>query len=88
MLKKRISGVLLAGVLLLSGGTTAMAAENTTADIKDNLEVVKYFEMAEGLGTPTVGFKFTVEQSGQNPEGTPDLKVATADYTEKDTAQI
>lgn len=88
MLKKRISGVLLAGVLLLSGGTTAMAAENTTADIKENLEVVKYFEMAEGLKTPTVGFKFTVEQSGQNPEETPDLTVDTADYTERDTAHI
>ena len=80
MLKRRISGVLLAGILLLSGGITIMASEAAVPDISKNLKVVKYFEMAEGLATPEVSFKFTVEQSGQNPQSTPDLTVAEVTY--------
>lgn len=87
MLKKGISGLLLAGVLFLNAGTAALAAENTVPDIKDHLEVVKYFEMAEGLSTPNVNFTFTAENSGQNPEHTPELTVNSISYETKDSAQ-
>lgn len=80
MLKRRISGVLLAGILLFSGGITVMASEAAVPDISNNLKVVKYFEMAEGLAIPEVNFKFMVEQSGQNPQSTPDLTVAEVTY--------
>lgn len=88
MLKKGISGLLLAGVLFLNAGTAALAAENTVPDIKDHLEVVKYFEMAEGLSTPNVNFTFTAENSGQNPEHTPELIVNSISYETKDTADV
>lgn len=88
MLKKGISGLLLAGVLFLNAGTAALAAENTVPDIKDHLEVVKYFEMAEGLSTPNVNFTFTAENSGQNPEHTPELTVNNISYETKDTADV
>lgn len=88
MLKKGISGLLLAGVLFLNAGTAALAAENTVPDIKDHLEVVKYFEMAEGLSTPNINFTFTAENSGQNPEHTPELPVNNISYETKDTADV
>lgn len=45
MMKKRMSGLLLAGILFWSSGTTALAAESTIPDIKENLKVKKNFEM-------------------------------------------
>lgn len=88
MLKKRISGVLLAGVLFFSGGTAAMAAETTVPDIQNSLKVVKNFEMAEGLDTPAVSFQFTAEKGDQNLVNIPELTVETVTYQETDTADV
>lgn len=89
--RKGISGLFLAGVLFLNAGTTALAADITPApvpDIKKSLKVVKYFEMAEGLETPTETFTFTIESNSKNPKKTPLPTVDNAAYTKNDTANI
>ena len=89
--RKGISGLFLAGVLFLNAGTTALAADITPApvtDIKNSLKVVKYFEMAEGLETPTETFTFKIESNLNNPKNTPLPTVANAAYTKNDTENI
>lgn len=89
--RKGISGLFLAGVLFLNAGTTALAADITPApvpDIKKSLKVVKYFEMAEGLETPTETFTFKIESNLNNPEKTPLPTVANAAYTKNDTVEV
>ena len=89
--RKGISGLFLAGVLFLNAGTTALAADITPApvpDIKNSLKVVKYFEMAEGLETPTETFTFKIESNSKNPDKTPFPTVANAVYIKDDTAEV
>lgn len=86
MMKKRMSGLLLAEILFLSSGTTALAAESTIPDIKENLKVKKNFEMAEGLKTPVSEFEFQVQ--AQTPKEAPDLTINKISYAEKDEAPV
>ncbi|MBI6060853.1 DUF7601 domain-containing protein [Clostridium perfringens] len=60
MNKKKLSGLLLVGTMVLSMGTTVFAEENTpNVDNKGYVSVTKNFEMAEGLSIPTATFQFT-----------------------------
>lgn len=60
--KKKIGAFVLAGTMLLSMGTTVFAAgEPTVPNVNQNgqVPITKDFEMADGLATPNVTFKFT-----------------------------
>lgn len=60
--KKKLGAFVLAGTMLLSMGTTAFAAgESTKPDVNQNgrVPITKEFEMADGLRTPAATFKFT-----------------------------
>lgn len=59
--KKTIGALLLAGTMVFSMGMNVFAAEEAFPDVnnKGQVPVTKEFEMADGLETPNVTFKFT-----------------------------
>lgn len=60
MNKKRLSELLLTGIMMMSMGTSVFAADNTpSVDADGKVSVMKDFEMAEGLSVPTATFQFT-----------------------------
>ena len=60
MNKKRLSALLLTGIMMMSMGTSVFAADNTpSVDADGKVSVMKDFEMAEGLSAPTATFQFT-----------------------------
>ncbi len=64
MNKKRISALLLTGIMTLSMGTGVFAQGDAVPPSVNNgktVSITKNFEMAEGLSTPNVMFKFTAE---------------------------
>ena len=66
--KKKIGALILAGTMLLSMGTTAFAAgESTTPNVNQNgqVPITKKFEMAYGRTTPAATFKFTATSQHQ-----------------------
>ncbi len=63
MNKKRISALLLTGIMTFSMGRTVFAAGETTPPVVNNgnnVSITKNFEMSEGLSIPTVVFNFSV----------------------------
>lgn len=67
--KKKLGAFVLAGTMLLSMGTTVFAAgEPTAPDVNQNgtVPITKEFEMADGLRTPEVTFKFTATSQTQD----------------------
>ena len=67
--KKKLGAFVLAGTMLLSMGTTAFAAEETTTpNVNQNgqVPITKEFEMADGLKTPAATFKFTATPQTQD----------------------
>lgn len=80
--KKKIGALILAGTMLLSMGTTAFAAEETTTpNVNQNgqVPITKEFEMADGLNTPAATFKFTATST---TEGAPTATIADVSFTE------
>lgn len=80
--KKKIGALILAGTMLLSMGTTAFAAgESTTPNVNQNgqVPITKKFEMADGLKTPAATFKFTATST---TEGAPTATIADVSFTE------
>lgn len=71
--KKRIGALLLAGTMVLGMGTNAFAAGEQIPDVNADgqVSITKEFEMADGLATPDVTFKFTATSE------TPDAPSAT-----------
>ena len=71
--KKTIGALLLAGTMVFSMGMNVFAAGETIPDVNNQgqVPVTKEFEMADGLETPTVTFKFTATSD------TPDALPAT-----------
>ena len=61
MNKKKLGAFILAGTMLFSMGTNVFAAGETIPDVNNNgkVTITKDFEMADGLATPNVTFKFT-----------------------------
>lgn len=86
--KKKLGAFVLAGTMLLSMGTTAFAAgESTKPDVNQNgrVPITKEFEMADGLRTPAATFKFTATSK------TPDALLATitdVSFTEGQTGTL
>lgn len=80
--KKKLGAFVLAGTMLLSMGTTAFAAEETTTpNVNQNgqVPITKEFEMADGLKTPAATFKFTATST---TEGAPTATIADVSFTE------
>ena len=80
--KKKLGAFVLAGTMLLSMGTTAFAAEETTTpnvNQKGQVPITKKFEMADGLKTPAATFKFTATPT---TEGAPTATIADVSFTE------
>lgn len=81
--KKKLGALILAGTMLLSMGTTAFAAGETIPDVNNNgkVTITKDFEMADGLATPNVTFKFTA--TSETPDALPamieDISYAAGD---------
>ena len=79
--KKKLGAFVLAGTMLLSMGTTAFAAEETTTpNVNQNgqVPITKEFEMADGLKTPAATFKFTATST---TEGAPTATIADVSFT-------
>lgn len=86
--KKKIGALILAGTMLLSMGTTAFAAgESTTPNVNQNgqVPITKKFEMADGLTTPAATFKFTA--TSQTPGALP-ATIADVSFTEGQTGTL
>lgn len=86
--KKKIGAFVLAGTMLLSMGTTAFAAgESTAPDVNQNgtVPITKEFEMADGLKTPAATFKFTATST---TEGAPTATIANVSFTEGQTGTL
>ena len=81
--KKKFSALVLAGTMLFSMGTNVFAAGETIPDVNNNgkVTITKDFEMADGLATPNVTFKFTA--TSQTPDALPamieDISYAVGD---------
>lgn len=70
--KKKIGALVLAGTMMLSMGTTAFAADPTTppnVNGENGVQITKDFQMADGLATPDVTFKFTA--TSETPDALP-----------------
>lgn len=69
--KKRIGALLLAGTMVFSMGMNVFAAGEPIPDVnnKGQVPVTKEFEMADGLETPNVTFKFTA--TSKTPDALP-----------------
>ena len=86
--KKKLGALILAGTMLLSMGTTAFAAgESTTPNVNQNgqVPITKKFEMADGLTTPAATFKFTA--TSQTPGALP-ATIADVSFTEEQTGTL
>ena len=81
--KKKFSALVLAGTMLFSMGTNVFAAGETIPDVNNNgkVTITKDFEMADGLATPNVTFKFTA--TSETPDALPamieDISYAAGD---------
>lgn len=66
--KKKIGALVLAGTMMFSMGTSALAAEIPTVDNNGKASITKDFVMAEGITTPASTFQFTATST---TEGAP-----------------
>lgn len=85
--KKKIGAFILAGAMVLSMGTSVFAAEGNIPDVNTDgqVKITKDFQMADGLETPNVTFKFTATSE------TPDALSATiqdVSYTKDDNGTL
>lgn len=72
MINKKKLGVLLATTMMLGMGTNVSAIDTVpTVDNNGSVSITKNFEMADGIQTPNVTFKFTATST------TPDAPTAT-----------
>lgn len=81
--KKTIGALLLAGTMVFSMGMNVFAAGETIPDVNNQgqVPVTKEFEMADGLETPTVTFKFTA--TSDTPDALP-ATIQDISYTKED----
>ena len=83
MMNKKLGAFILAGTMLFSMGTNVFAAGETIPDVNNNgkVTITKDFEMADGLATPNVTFKFTA--TSETPDALPamieDISYAAGD---------
>lgn len=63
MNKKKIGSLILAGIMMLSMGSTVSAEET---QLGKTAQITKDFEMAEGLQVPDVTFSFTAESEDED----------------------
>lgn len=86
--RKKIGALVLAGTMMFSMGANVFAAAAPTPpDVNGDkgVQITKKFEMADGLTTPKVTFKFTA--TSETLDALP-AKIQDVSYDEKDTGDL
>lgn len=79
---KRVKALVMAGVLVMSMGVTAFAAEGDATSVPNvGAKVTKNLEMAEGITVPEAKFSFTITPK---TEGAPQASIADIEYKSSD----
>ena len=85
--KKKIGALLLAGTMVFSMGMNVFAAGEGIPDVNNQgqVSVTKEFEMADGLETPNVTFKFTA--TSKTPDALP-ATIQDISYVQEDQGTL
>ena len=83
--KKKIGALVLAGTMMFSMGTSALAAEIPTVDNNGKASITKDFVMAEGITTPASTFKFTATST---TDGAPTATINAITFVDTDDGTL